>query len=103
MGGPTCGAASLQSSLGNSRDDETARVAASPVGSAPSRLSSGPQLDGGPGGGKERDSGSGNGGRREVKAAHSGKEVEVLENYLSERELIQWVARLSTSLEGLRE
>ena len=54
-------------------------------------------------GGKERDSDSGNGGRREARAAHSGQEVEVLENYLSERELIQWVARISTSIEGLRE
>ena len=53
--------------------------------------------------GKEWDSGSGNGGRREARAAHSGQEVEVLENYLSERELIQWVARISTSIEGLRE
>lgn len=92
----------VSSSLGSSRD-ETARVAASPVGSAPSRPSSGPQLDGGPGGGKERGSGSGNGGRREPKGAHSGQEVEVLENCLSERELIQWVARISTSMEGLRQ
>ena len=39
-----------------------------------------------------------------AKSPHLGLgEVEVLENYLSERELIQWVARISTSIEGLRE